>query len=259
MALYLRLNGYYVSGFIVHAPEGEQNPRGDHRSNRTQVDALAVRFPFNDEPERQQRQSEYLQISKYQTDFLICEVKGGNSKLQFNKGIHENIRSVKSVLRWIGAFQENDLDEIAKHVKEILVPKQQGSSEKFPQYSPDSSCIRIRTILFAPDRTAPSAMQVRYVHGLEIMDFIYGCFRPTEPRSQCQVRYDFGLWGAEEQIVRFFKDWGEDRHPTTHDLYAALLCSEGDNSKCRECCNGEIELLKPATKMRHRLMRKDDR
>ena len=39
--LYLRLNGYFVSGFIVHS--------SDHGKNKTQIDALAVRHSFNSE------------------------------------------------------------------------------------------------------------------------------------------------------------------------------------------------------------------
>jgi hypothetical protein len=36
--LYLRLNGFFVSGFIVHAQPGAE------QSNKTQLDALAIRF-----------------------------------------------------------------------------------------------------------------------------------------------------------------------------------------------------------------------
>ena len=42
--LYLRLNGYFVTGFIVHSPELGRNI--------TQLDAFALRNPFNSEPER---------------------------------------------------------------------------------------------------------------------------------------------------------------------------------------------------------------
>ena len=50
-ALYLRLNGFFVSGFIVHAPQNEFNDKGEPRKNRTEVDVLAVRFPHNIELE----------------------------------------------------------------------------------------------------------------------------------------------------------------------------------------------------------------
>ena len=40
VSLYLRLNGYFVSGFIVHASSGVG----------TEIDVLAVRFPQHEEP-----------------------------------------------------------------------------------------------------------------------------------------------------------------------------------------------------------------
>lgn len=42
--LYLRLNGFFITGFIVHSPELGKN--------RAEIDALAIRLPYNDEPER---------------------------------------------------------------------------------------------------------------------------------------------------------------------------------------------------------------
>ena len=42
-ALYLRLNGYFPSGFIAHASVG----------NLTEIDILAVRFPDHRELERE--------------------------------------------------------------------------------------------------------------------------------------------------------------------------------------------------------------
>ena len=49
-ALYLRVNGYFASGFIAHAPVG----------NLTEIDVLAVRFPKHQEPEREIASCAYL-------------------------------------------------------------------------------------------------------------------------------------------------------------------------------------------------------
>src|SRR5437867_493484 len=84
VSLYLRLNGYFVSGFIVHAPGMNKE------SNRTQVDALGIRLPNNSEPEREVRPSEYLQLPTRQIDILICEVKGDKASLQFNEAIRSS-------------------------------------------------------------------------------------------------------------------------------------------------------------------------
>src|SRR5215469_582268 len=98
-SLYLRLNGYFTSGFIVHAPGG------DRAGNRTQLDALAVRLPYSSEPEREVLPSEYLQIPANMTDIVLCEVKGGREALQFNEALR-HVDAIRSVLRWIGAFEE---------------------------------------------------------------------------------------------------------------------------------------------------------
>jgi hypothetical protein len=105
VSLYLRLNGYFVSSFIVHAPGV------DKESNRTQVDALRVRFPYNSEPEREIRPSEYLQIPAGATDILLCEVKGGQAPLQFNQGLR-NHGAIRSVLRWIGTFEDKEMENL---------------------------------------------------------------------------------------------------------------------------------------------------
>ena len=67
LQLYLRLNGYFVTGFIVHS--------SIHGRNKTEVDALAVRFPYNAEPERGLGPSPLLEPSATLLDLLICEVK----------------------------------------------------------------------------------------------------------------------------------------------------------------------------------------
>src|ERR1700731_3077069 len=103
VSLYLRLNGYFVSGFIVHAPGI------DSAGNRTQVDALAIRLPYNSEPEREVMPSEYLQIPTGTTDIALCEVKGGHEALQFNQGLR-GPDAIRSVLRWIGAFEEKEME-----------------------------------------------------------------------------------------------------------------------------------------------------
>jgi hypothetical protein len=67
VSLYLRLNGYFVSGFIVHASRGVG----------TEMDVLAVRFPKHQEPEREGQPCRYLAAPTDQIDFLLGEVKGG--------------------------------------------------------------------------------------------------------------------------------------------------------------------------------------
>jgi hypothetical protein len=206
-SLYLRLNGYFVSGFIVH---GQDN---SPQSNRTQVDILALRLPHNSEEEREVGPSEQLQTSSIHTDILICEVKGGKQDLQFNPSLRDDPDAVRSVLRWIGAFEEKKVEELVPRVSDILSPRDLHSPDSFPQIEESEGPVQflVRAILFAPDRKAPARNQPRYIHGQEILDYIWMCLRPEKPRSECAIRYDFGAWAVYRDLVCYFKEL--DRKP----------------------------------------------
>ncbi len=199
VSLYLRLNGYFVSGFIVHAPSDSK------QTNRTQIDALAVRFPYNCEPERDINVSEFLQVPEALTDILICEVKGGNKQLQFNESLRTNDSSIRSVLRWIGAFSESDIDGLSSSLKQVMTPQMNGAqSTDFARIQCPRN-YQIRPILFAPNRPKPRTRQLRYVCGNELTHYVWQCLRPPTPRPSCTERYDFGLWGPYQDLVGFFK------------------------------------------------------
>lgn len=219
-SLYLRLNGYFVSGFIIPAPEGDLNRNGKHRSVRGEIDILAVRFPYNKEPEREIEPSGYLHVTNEKIDILICEVKGRHKSLQFNKGLRENIENITSVLRWIGIFDEEHLNKETTHIFNMLSTQYPNQPDKFREYDIPFTNYRIRAIIFAPDGPKPShASQQRYIYGEEIMNYIWRCFRPSKKRSLSQTRYDFGLWGPYEDIVRYFKNRESNDPGKIQDLY----------------------------------------
>jgi len=204
--LYLRLNGYFTSGFIVHAP----------RDNRTQIDILAVRFPYHAEPEREIACSPWLQIPPLHTDILICEVKGQNTQLRFNAAFRDNTESIRSVLRWIGIIDERAMDQVVDELQEAIRTEQVQTPEAFKGISIQDRpgiivpCLSIRGVLFAPDRGAPARNQLRFVYGQEMIDYIWACYCPAERRPESATRYDFNLWGIYHPIVRYFKDLRED-------------------------------------------------
>lgn len=212
-SLYLRLNGYFVSGFIVHSPQI------DKKTNRTQIDVLAVRFPHNSEPDRGVSPSEYLQISDDRTDILICEVKGGEEKLQFNRALRDDPHAVATTLRWIGAFTKPEINKLVKPVIDILSPQVHDTSESFREHA-FGRRYRLRAVLFAPDRPYPRRNQPRFIPGEELVSYLWRCFREDEPRLECATRYDYGLWGEYEGIVRCFKSVG--CKPTMQEIYGAL-------------------------------------
>jgi hypothetical protein len=87
-ALYLRLNGYFLTGFIAH----------DSIGNRTEMDVLGVRFPGHREPEREIACCEHLRTLSDKTNFIVGEVKGGSKRLTFNRAFWGRAESVESVL-----------------------------------------------------------------------------------------------------------------------------------------------------------------
>lgn len=93
MSLYLRLNGYSVSGFIVHAQKGAT----------TEMDVLAVRFPCHQEPEREVQCCKHLAIPSNQIDFIVGEVKGGQGAVNFNARFRENLGAIKTVLQIVSS------------------------------------------------------------------------------------------------------------------------------------------------------------
>jgi hypothetical protein len=229
-ALYFRLNGYLVSGFIIHAPEGETNEKGEHRSSRGDIDLLAVRFPHNAEPEREIETSKYLGTSKDRIDFVICEVKGGKQPLQFNNKLRTEHEAVRSVLRWLGFIEEEKIEQILKDIIILLSTDYPKNPSTFREHIIPDTNFKIRAILFAPDRKKPTQKnQDRYIYSDEIMSYFWKCFRPLAKRNLCQVYYDFGLWGAHEKIVRYFKEKEGSDPGNITDLYELFQLTKRSN------------------------------
>lgn len=196
VSLYLRLNGYFTSGFIVHAPQ-------DSGSTRTEIDVLAVRFPQNAEPERRVEPSDYLEVSSAYIDFIIAEVKGGTQSLQFNPPLREP-DCLRNVLQWMGAFTSAEIEELQAELLELMQPRKRNDPGSFIQvFGPCYT--RIRAILFGMDRGGPRSNQPKYIPGSEVMGFVWECMWPQQPRPSCQTAYDYQLWGPYEPIVRYFK------------------------------------------------------
>jgi hypothetical protein len=209
VTLYLRLNGYLTSGFIVHSPI--------HGRNRTEVDIIAVRFPHNAEPVRGVGTDGELGTSNDAVDFVIGEVKSRGQQLRFNEGLRSSRDAVDGILQWCGYFTPAERPAFTDAVLKILEP--QGAGAKSPTaVGPRAS--RVRAILFSPERHRRRDNQPWFVPGAPMFDFIWRCLRPAQPRPECATTYDFGAWGRELQpIVEYFKD---SRRQTPGDLRELL-------------------------------------
>lgn len=212
VTLYLRLNGYFTSGFIVHSPIPGRNV--------TELDVLAVRFPHNAEPERAVEVAGELDSSADLIDFVIGEVKSYGEQLQFNDALRGSAATVASILRWWGFLTAEEVTALVEPVAGILAPHP-GAVTAPTILGPRNA--RVRAILFSPETNARRNNQPWFIPGPPIFAHIWRCLRPPAPRAACATTYDFGTWGRElEPIVRYFKDPLRQDAGGFHELIAYL-------------------------------------
>ena len=182
VTLYMRLNGYFTSGFIVHSPKKGRN--------LTEVDILAVRFPGNREPERQVHPAPELDPCTTATDIVIGEVKSKGGLLQFNQALTTSHESLASILRWVGVLDDEEIQQVAAE----LVRKLTGGGLE-PARIEGPRATRVQALLFSPGRCSRQTGEPWYISGEQIFGFIFRCLSPAIARPGCSAVYDFGLWG----------------------------------------------------------------
>jgi hypothetical protein len=211
LRLYLRLNGFFTSDFVVHSPRWAKN--------KAEIDALAVRFPWSREPEREIEPETHLDLSKRDIELAICEAK--STELRFNEALYADIGAVKTILRWAGMFNEDEVEKVAPHVQEILTP------EKDPQpvmrRTQAFNGVVIRSLLFCPKLEHPRRNQPWFVGARTIFPFIFSYLAPKTPRMGCATNYGAVQWAELAGLVKFFKEWGHCKPPTFEDLAESLL------------------------------------
>jgi len=213
LALYLRLNGYFTTGLIVHSSEKGKN--------RTEIDSLAVRFPYNSEPQREILPSKYIKTSCQYVDLLICEVKSRGQQLRFNENLYKTKDALIDVLRWAGMFKENDVLILAKNLQSELAPNNLKKNKMPEIVGPDYSKTRIRGVLCSPERWEKRNNQNWFINGKELFDYIHKCLRPSIARSKCSTKYDYTLWTPKlEPIVKYFKK--QDNIGRINNLYSFI-------------------------------------
>jgi hypothetical protein len=220
-SLYLRLNGYFVTGFIVHAGLG----------NKTEMDALAVRFPHHREPEREIGYCPMLDPSDSLLDFLVCEVKGGTGNINFNISFRDDPEAIASVLRRFGAFTDEEISNMVSRIQDVLRPEIIRKSQEYPTIDVPRINSRIRFLLVAPDQKRAAEDQKPYIYGDDMIPYIWKCFRPEAQRQGCGVRYNWNLWGEQYiKLVKYFKDKDRKDPGDIESIYGyfGLLTSRGD-------------------------------
>jgi len=212
VSLYLRLNGFFVTGFIVHSPV--------YGRNATELDALALRLPFNSEPERQIGPDKLLDLSCRRTDLAICEVKSKGLSLQFNRALYADPGAATSLLRWSGLFEESEVHSMAAALSKALTP-QNIAAPKAPMVSGPRG-VRIRGLLFGPEHGPRKRNQPWFISGAELFQYVWRCLCPETPRVSCSTTYDLQAWRDHEPIVEYFKSRDADGAGNMDKLYAFI-------------------------------------
>ncbi|MGE0826000.1 MAG: hypothetical protein AB7G75_26815 [Candidatus Binatia bacterium] len=103
---YFRLNGCLtIPNFIVHPDRG--------RNQETDVDVIAIRFPFRSENFVQPMKDDPLICAdRHRIRIMLAEVKTGTCSLN-GPWTNESRRNMQRVLAAIGPFQRDILDEVA--------------------------------------------------------------------------------------------------------------------------------------------------
>jgi hypothetical protein len=209
--LYLRLNGYFVTSFIVHSSAPHKNI--------TQIDALAVRHRFSRESKREVGPSEFLNPKG--TDLLVCEVKSHNQPLQFNESFRESDIAIFDVLHWSGLFNQKVVRQVARELKPLLQPS--APAHKSRKGVSGGGGIRVRPLLCSPETNSCAEEEPWFLCGGEIFSYIAKCLRPESLRDNCSTQYDYDLWGTKlAPLVRYFKRLPHGEQGETRGLYESL-------------------------------------
>ncbi len=208
VTLYLRLNGFFVSGHIIHADPSNLAVR-----EKGEIDALAIRLPFSREPDACNPPSEYLRVRRGTIEIIIGEVKSGQQRVRFNRSLRENDNMFRVLQR--AGFSEDDnlLMEVAQTLTDRLIPRPVNSPNDHIEINLEPSGdilypIRIRPVIFHLGFHSPSRNQAWFVGYDEIMSDIWHRVRKEFEPPGCQRQYDLRLWGPIfNAIVAYFKDF----------------------------------------------------
>jgi hypothetical protein len=220
--LYLRLNGYFVlAGYLLHRTAGAG------QGLRAEIDALAVRFPYQREPLHTSPNTAQpndpqliLPGDTRLVDFVVAEVKAGTSPPRFNAPLTKRRRgadrNLEDVLSMLGCFA--DEAEIKTAAEAILSQLAAPSREAPATYDLKSGAARVRFLLFWEPgaRRRVNRFFIPLSHGVKI------AAERTRPGAACETySRPHARWrGLPELILSALdKASGEGR---AHESVAAL-------------------------------------
>jgi len=210
VGLYLRLNGFFQTGLIVHS---EVKGR-----NRTELDRIAVRFPNHRQEDRQVDLCTKLGSKGSVIELLIVEVK--NTKLVFNDVLHDKSKNAEAnwykILSWAGLLPKDEIERVTSLLIESLINGKAGQFETVVAENA-AMAIQIKPLLICVEGSG-EYIESGGITGQDIIDYIWMCLCPQVPRGTCSEKYDLKLWGDEfEHLITFFK--GSEAKPTLSAFY----------------------------------------
>jgi hypothetical protein len=194
-ALYLRLNGYFTTGLILHSPEWGQN--------QTDIECLAIRHLHHSQAERDLGTAKLFDNDAEVTDLILCEVKSDPNQSRFNDPIRTGPEALRAILRWVGIFNETSMESAVRRLQPLLQPDVGAETARAGVLE---GRFRVRALLCCP--TLAYTIDDRwFLTSDEIFDYADRCFNPAEPRVSCSTRYNFQQWGCPfTPIVQWLKE-----------------------------------------------------
>lgn len=208
--LYLRLKGFLVTNLIIHS-----EVQGDSSS---ELDIIAVKLPFHTQNDRQINLPDFLGTTSESIQVLVADVKNvkNQDKVKFNKGLRRQRKSICKLIEWIGCFDTVNVGVITE-IEELL-NQHDCRSSNFTNYFLENKTgkYEIKFTFFCPQLNEWDGNGYKYIHGSEIMSFIWQCLNTQEKIDSCSRQYNLSGWMELAPYVKYFKQ--RSTVPTIEDF-----------------------------------------
>ena len=211
--LYLRLKGFLVSNLILHSDQDG--------NSKSELDIVAIRMPFHLQEYRWVEVPDFLNSADDRIEILIGDVKNVQNlrNVQFNKGLRKDPGSIQQLIDWLGIYEDVSKDVISRFDSHLNLHRK-GDWDDFAMFDEDLALgrFRFKFTFFCPSLPAWDKKGFKYVHGDEILNFVWECLNETRKIATCSRRYDFAGWNELEGYVRFFKGNDSTDAPTLQEF-----------------------------------------
>ncbi len=198
--LYLRLKGYVVTNLIIHSEN-----QGDLKS---ELDILGVRMPFHLQENRKVDVFDYLESSTEYIEIIIADVKNikNINNVRFNDGLRKYDLSIQQLIDWIGI--SNREKDLLNQFRDSLNLHKLAELNGYQSFNENLSIgkFSFKFTFFCPSLSEWNGKGFKYIHGDEIIDFIWECLNTMTIIDTCSRKYNFENWNEYEDYVRFFKN-----------------------------------------------------